>query len=103
MVRLGVQTAGTSDPIVYACGKARPRSVSLSRFGVLICALPIAAMQSGRKSSARMKRMLGLVALAANKLEVVRSRPANVIAACQAQQDLLLRSRSPSPQGEGEP
>src|SRR5437879_12124212 len=98
MVRLGVHTAGTIEPIVYVCVKAKPRSVRLSRFGVLICALPIAAIQSGRKSSARMKRTLGLVALAANKPQVVRSRPANVIAACQAKQNLLLRSRSPSPQ-----
>src|SRR5438105_302 len=96
MVRLGVQTAGTIDPIVYAWVKARPRSVSLSRFGVLICALPIAPMQSGRKSSARMKSTFGLVAWAASNPQVVRSKPADIIAACHTKQNLLLRSRSPS-------
>src|SRR5439155_3930566 len=53
--------------MVYAWVKDMPRSASLSRVGVLMCGLPQAAMQSGRKSSARMKRTLGLAALAATK------------------------------------
>src|SRR5678816_405768 len=41
-----------------------PRLASWSRFGVLIFGLPNAPMQSGRKSSARRKRTLGLAGAA---------------------------------------
>ena len=48
MFRLGVQTAGWFAPRQYALRNTMPLFASASRFGVLICGFPSAAIVSAR-------------------------------------------------------